>query len=511
MPYTIRHNARTAHLEGIAERTHTGTEFDNSETTGVVTYYAQSACAALTRSGHRMAAADEVDTLADALDALRYFAEVRGLKVCANCEKAAVAALESAYNIAELEARSAYGQLDAATSNGNESRIADLEARAERAADKYADLADIIGRCRIFGCEAPTHETSAWCQAHTDDGGADDTASAVETKGAPGVVAMIADRTADYPRGPVALPDHGWKPAPSIDPAVAAAGRASTVGKAYTPEPMARGCLARITHNAIGAACIRTGKHNAHRTADGIEWMPGQTRPLHCPYDRTPAGCEDCKEHGELVNRVMESGKATTYAAAEALAVAMEEEPEAFVPLAPDPVAVYNARRALYRTAADGYEEHGGEANRAAAAAAWDAFMAAARAAGKCTDFTCYADAEPGADRCQRHHQRVTAHLDHTEPGKAIALIEGGHRFEAAPQAWLSYVGGSWTLVDDYDGETFTVKGPDAERAVRAWAVLRGVAIDELTARVEYGDALGDVFDVGGVVVHSYTYDGPDA
>src|SRR5688500_8092545 len=74
MPYTIRHNARTAHLQGVANRTvYTGDGEDNGS--GVVPYYAESACAALTRSGHRMAVADEVDTLADALDALRYFAE----------------------------------------------------------------------------------------------------------------------------------------------------------------------------------------------------------------------------------------------------------------------------------------------------------------------------------------------------------------------------------------------------------------------------------------------------
>jgi hypothetical protein len=477
MSFTIRWNIRTAHLQGVVNRTvYTGDGEDNGS--GVVPYYAESACAALTRSGFRMAVADTLDTLADALTVLRDFAESRGLKVCANCERAAVAALEADYDVAELKAREAARRLDTAEDFEDEPRIAIAEEHAERLADEYADLAAVIGRCRIFGCEAPTHEASAWCEEHTDRDDTEDTASAIEAETA-------ARHEADNAARMVAAVER-------VDPAVAAAGRASTVGKAYTPTGESySGCEAHIHHNGVGSPCARPRGHKgrggtAHRTTTGIEWMPGQTRPLYCPYARTTAGCDDCKEHAALADRLMESGQAKTYAEAEALAVAMEEEPEAFAPLTVDPEAAYAARRAIYRTASDLYEEHGGEAKRDAAAAAWNAFVAAARLAGKCIDFTCYADAEPGADHCQRHHKRVTARLDHTEPGKAIALIEGGHGREHAPQAWLAHEGGSWLLVDDYDGDTLNVKGPDAERAVHAWAALLGLRIDALAVEVEY-------------------------
>lgn len=519
MPYTIRYNARTAHLEGIAERT-TGPATDNSATTGVVAYYAQSACAALTRSGSRMAVSGTMESLADGLTVLRDFAEARGLKVCANCERAAVAALETDYDVAELKAREAARQLDAAENFEDEPRIAIAEEHAERLADEYADLAAVIGRCRIFGCEAPAHESSAWCEEHTDQDDTEDTASAIEAETtarheADNAARMIAAVEHDDTECPerttvdgidspcVNVGEHvehntergaAWWTPVGPELAAAAAGRASTQGKPYTPTGESySGCEARIHHNGVGSPCARPRGHEgpgstSHRTSTGIEWMPGQTRPSHCPYARTSAGCDDCTEHAALVDRIMagEFGGAKTYADAEALAVAIEREPEAFVSRGPDPEAAYNARRALYRTAADLHEEHGGEDNRAAAAAAWDAFVAAARLAGKCIAFTCYADAEPGADHCQRHHKRVTARLDHTETGKAIAIIDGGHGRQEAPQAWLAHEGGSWLLVDDYDGDTLNVKGPDAERAVHAWAALLGLRIDALTVEVEY-------------------------
>lgn len=461
MSFTIRWNARTAHLQGVVNRTvYTGNGEDNGS--GVVPYYAESACAALTRSGFRMGTAHTLDTLAEALSELRDFAEANGLKVCANCERAAAAALMDDYNDAQWHAIQAAERLDIATNTTNEQLIADAEDNAERMNDRYADAAEAVGRCRIFKCEAPTHEASAWCEEHTDRDDTEDTATA-----------ELPDPDGS---NTLPVPDGPW----FADPAVAAADNAP-----YT------GCEARIYHNGVGSPCGRPRGHEgvggtAHRTTTRIEWMPGQTRPSYCPYVRTSKGCDDCKEHAELVDRILACGKARTYTEAEALAVAMEEEPEAFAPLTADPEAAYNARRALYRTASDLYEEHGGEDNRAAAAAAWDAFVTAARLAGKCIAFTCYADAEPGADHCQRHRQHVTARLDHTEPGKAIALIGGDHGRESAPQAWLAHEGGSWLLVDDYDGDTLNVKGPDAERAVHAWAALLGLRIDALAVEVEY-------------------------
>lgn len=440
MPYTIRYNARTAHLEGIAERT-TGPATDNSATTGVVAYYAQSACAALTRSGSRMAVSGTMESLADGLTVLRDFAEARGLKVCANCERAAVAALETDYDVAELKAREAARQLDAAENFEDEPRIAIAEEHAERLADEYADLAAVIGRCRIFGCEAPAHESSAWCEEHTDQDDTEDTASAIEAETtarheADNAARMIAAVEHDDTECPerttvdgidspcVNVGEHvehntergaAWWTPVGPELAAAAAGRASTQGKPYTPTGESySGCEARIYHNGVGSPCARPRGHEgpgstSHRTTTGIEWMPGQTRPSHCPYARTTTGCDDCKEHAALVDRLMESGQAKTYSEAEALAVAMEEEPDA-----------------------------------------------------------------------------VTARLDHTETGKAIAIIDGGHGREAAPQAWLAHEGGSWLLVDDYDGDTLNVKGPDAERAVHAWAALLGLRIDALTVEVEY-------------------------
>lgn len=530
MSFTIRWNIRTAHLQGVAERTvYTGDGEDNGS--GVVPYYAQSACAALTRSGFRMGTGDTLDTLADGLTVLRDFAEARGIKVCANCERAAVAALEADYDVAELKAREAAQQLDAAENFEDEPRIAIAEERAERLADEYADLAAVIGRCRIFGCEAPTHESSAWCEEHTEPDDTEDTASAIEAETAArheadNAALMLAATAAPatYAAALVALPvgtdvalylpgdttvtgsiagtgtdgamvklDNGGRRqvaysvvesfeffnhdteewvdpiadadarayaadalanerasfAP-VDPAVAAAGHASTQGKPYVPTGESYGgCEARIYHNGVGSPCARPRGHEGpngavHRTTTGIEWMNGQTRPLYCPYARTSKGCEDCKEHGALVDRILACGKATTYADAEALAVAMEEEPEAFVPL------------------------EAAERNRLLP-----------------DDF---ADARPvpAGVELLGGREDVVARLDHTEPGKAIALIIAGHGREHAPQAWLAHEGHSWLLVDDYDGDTFNVKGPDAERAVHAWAALLGLRIDALTVEVEY-------------------------
>lgn len=416
MPYTIRYNARTVHLEGIAERT-----------TGAVSYYAQSACAALTRSGSEMSVGESFDTAREALSTAQASADAMGRKVCKNCEKAAKWAITYEFDPESEE----------------------FKAEKKRLND------ELIARSKA--------------------------ASAIEAETA-------ARHESDNAARQLAAVEH-------IDPAVAAAGRASTFGKPYTAADNApyTGCEARIYHNGVGSPCGRPRGHEldtepgtAHRTTTGIEWMPGQTRPSYCPYARTSKGCDDCKEHAELVDRILACGNARTYTEAEALAVAMEEEPEAFAPLTVDPEAAYAARRAIYRTASDLYEEHGGEANRDATAAAWNAFVTAARAAGKCIAFTCYADAEPGADHCQRHRQHVTARLDHTEPGKAIALIGGDHGREHAPQAWLAHEGGSWLLVDDYDGDTLNVKGPDAERAVHAWAALLGLRIDALAVEVEY-------------------------
>jgi hypothetical protein len=87
MLYTIRYNRNTNHIAGITERTK-GSDFT----------YAQSACAALTRSGTRMATGKSSDDLAEILADARSSARATGRKLCTTCEKAAemeIAAIEA--------------------------------------------------------------------------------------------------------------------------------------------------------------------------------------------------------------------------------------------------------------------------------------------------------------------------------------------------------------------------------------------------------------------------------
>jgi hypothetical protein len=73
--YVIRYNGRTNHLQGLPEKT-LGGEFD----------YPVSACAALSRSGWRMAMGKRYEDLAEAVKALK----VTGQRhACANCLKRA--------------------------------------------------------------------------------------------------------------------------------------------------------------------------------------------------------------------------------------------------------------------------------------------------------------------------------------------------------------------------------------------------------------------------------------
>jgi hypothetical protein len=85
--YTLRSNTRTVHIEGIPAGTKvTGDGEDNGS--GVVAYYAQSACSALTRGATRMAVGESFHTLADALAAAGAYT-ARGFKVCTRCTAAA--------------------------------------------------------------------------------------------------------------------------------------------------------------------------------------------------------------------------------------------------------------------------------------------------------------------------------------------------------------------------------------------------------------------------------------
>ncbi|WP_424213185.1 hypothetical protein ACN20G_14465 [Streptomyces sp. BI20] len=81
--FTIKYNATTNHIDGVAIRTTSG----GSDAGGYVTDYSQNACGSITR--YRLAAGKTYNSLADALNAARQ----GGRKLCKTCEKAALAQL----------------------------------------------------------------------------------------------------------------------------------------------------------------------------------------------------------------------------------------------------------------------------------------------------------------------------------------------------------------------------------------------------------------------------------
>jgi hypothetical protein len=88
--YTVKGNRSTVHIAGVAERTSGA----GAERGGVVGYYAQSACAGLTRSGHRMETIGNYVDLAEAVKrAEQATYAISGRKVCKTC-LAAVEATE---------------------------------------------------------------------------------------------------------------------------------------------------------------------------------------------------------------------------------------------------------------------------------------------------------------------------------------------------------------------------------------------------------------------------------
>lgn len=135
--YTIRYNARTNHIQGIAERT-TGATTDRSQSTGVVSYYAASACAALSRSGHKMGVTGETHAnLADALAAARASSASTGRNLCKTCEKAAEAAIARAADIAERQAASDAAQAALAAARAEREAAPSAEARAQAPRTTY--------------------------------------------------------------------------------------------------------------------------------------------------------------------------------------------------------------------------------------------------------------------------------------------------------------------------------------------------------------------------------------
>jgi hypothetical protein len=87
MNFTIRYNRTSVHIQGCEAATQTtGDGEDNGS--GVVAYYAESACGSLTRNGYRMAVGESYETAAEARDAAQAKAKSLGLKFCKNCETA---------------------------------------------------------------------------------------------------------------------------------------------------------------------------------------------------------------------------------------------------------------------------------------------------------------------------------------------------------------------------------------------------------------------------------------
>jgi hypothetical protein len=87
MSFTIRYNRTSVHIQGCEASTQTtGDGEDNGS--GVVAYYAESACGSLTRNGYRMAVGDSFETAVEARDAAQRKAKSLGLKFCKNCETA---------------------------------------------------------------------------------------------------------------------------------------------------------------------------------------------------------------------------------------------------------------------------------------------------------------------------------------------------------------------------------------------------------------------------------------
>lgn len=127
MRYTIRYNGKTNHIEGLQEVT-TGAHTD-ANVTGVVSYYAQSPCASLTRSGFRMAVGQSFETASEALSAAEASAKATGRKLCKNCVKAAKWAISY-----EFDAES--DEFKAEKKRVNDEMIA----RSEAVKAKYANL-----------------------------------------------------------------------------------------------------------------------------------------------------------------------------------------------------------------------------------------------------------------------------------------------------------------------------------------------------------------------------------
>ncbi|MFC9432699.1 hypothetical protein [Nocardia sp. NPDC057030] len=91
--YTIVYNGSSVHIKGLEIRT-TG---KGQESGGVVSYYAKSACPALSRTGARFSTSVTIqDDVAEALRVATGTASAMNNNMCAKCQKAAEEMIKAA-------------------------------------------------------------------------------------------------------------------------------------------------------------------------------------------------------------------------------------------------------------------------------------------------------------------------------------------------------------------------------------------------------------------------------
>lgn len=248
MPYIICATRSTTHIQGIPERT-TGPATDNSATTGVVGYYATSACAAISRSGHTMriltANADLASALEDARDACKF----TGRKLCKNCERAALRAIEDAKQAepAAPATPTTYAEALAALPAGTDVQLYTSSGQtitgtlAGTGTDGAMVAGFVTGRRRQVSYAAM--KSFQFFDHDADDGAGAWVDPITDAAAAAWWATMDERERADL---------------------------ADNASEANQSEPA---CAERITVDGIGYPCTVTGDHAQHATALGNRWV----------------------------------------------------------------------------------------------------------------------------------------------------------------------------------------------------------------------------------------------
>lgn len=150
MNYIIKYNRATNHIGGLDCATQGG----GNDMGDHISYYAESACGSLSRSGHRMATGKGFENVEDALAAARI---TGGRKLCKNCEKAALAAIgsEKAYqdrlaaSMAPATESDDLGYVhsdEQAAADAQPEEVKAIREQAEQRADELAELLPLVVR-----------------------------------------------------------------------------------------------------------------------------------------------------------------------------------------------------------------------------------------------------------------------------------------------------------------------------------------------------------------------------